>query len=81
MEKERTVSSKRLTANEIDRRGESLYNRSVRPLVEKPEHIGKQVVIDVESGDFEIDEDGLTASRRLLARRPDAALFGVRIGY
>jgi hypothetical protein len=43
--------------------------------------IGKQIVIDVETGDYEIDSDGLAASRRLLAKHPDAALFGARIGY
>ena len=65
---------------EIDRRGEDLY-QSLRPRVETPENIGREIVIDVETGDFEIDADGMAASRRLLARRPEAALYGARIGY
>jgi len=71
----------RLTDEEIDRRGQELYERQIRPLVETPENIGKQIVIDVETGDYEIDEDGLAASRRLLAKHPGAALYGLRIGY
>lgn len=70
-----------LTNQEIDRRGVDLYERRIRPLVERPEHIGKQIVIDVRSGDYEIDEDGLAASQQMLARHPDAALYGLRIGY
>jgi hypothetical protein len=71
----------RLTDEEIDRRGQELYERQIRPLVETPGNIGKQIVIDVETGDYEIDEDGLAASRRLLAKHPGAALYGLRIGY
>lgn len=37
--------------------------------------------MNVETGDYEIDDDGLAASRRLLARDPDAALYSLRIGY
>ena len=71
----------RISDDEIDQRGQRLYEERIRSLVEKPENIGKQIVIDVVTGDFEVDEDGLTASRRLLARHPGAALYGLRIGY
>jgi hypothetical protein len=71
----------RLTNEEIDRRGEELYERQLRTQVDVPENAGKQIVIDVETGDYEIDEDGLAASRRLLQRHPGAALYGARIGY
>lgn len=33
---------------------------------------GKMVVIDVDSGDYEVDADQAAALKRLLARRPDA---------
>jgi hypothetical protein len=66
---------------EIGRRGEQLYQQSIRQAVESEENIGKQIVIDVETGDYEIDTDGVSASRRLLARNPDGALYGARIGY
>jgi hypothetical protein len=71
----------RIRNEEIDRRGQELYERQIRQQVETPENIGKQIVIDIETGAYEISDDGLEASRRLLARHPDAALYGLRIGY
>ncbi len=71
----------RIPEHEIDRRGQELYEQGIRAEVETPENVGKQIVIDVETGEYEIDSDGLAASRRLLARHPGAALYGLRIGY
>ena len=62
----------RIPEDEIDRRGEELYEKTIRAKVETPENIGREIVIDVETGDYEIDADGLAASRRLLARHPEA---------
>jgi hypothetical protein len=76
-----TMHNARLPVEEIDRLGQSLYDEKLRSVVETPDYIGKQIVIDVETGDYEIDDDGLAASRRLLAKRPDAPLYGLRIGY
>jgi hypothetical protein len=41
---------------------------------------GKFVVIDIETGAYEIDADELTASDHLLARVPDAQIWLKRIG-
>jgi hypothetical protein len=71
----------RLRDAEIDRRGQEMYEQYIRAKVETAENIGKQIVIDVETGAYEIDSDGLAASRRLLVKHPEAALFGARIGY
>jgi hypothetical protein len=71
----------RMPVEEIDRRGAELYEGQIRRLVETPENIGRQIVIDVETGEYEIDGDGLAASLRLLARSPQASLYGARIGY
>ena len=38
-------------------------------------------MIDINSGDYEIDEDDLTATNRVLEKRPQAVLYGLRIGY
>ena len=65
---------------EIGRRGQALYDQKIRPLVEQ-DHRGKFLILDVNTGDYEIDAEDLTASERLLARRPEALLFGVRIGH
>ena len=43
--------------------------------------IGKFVIIDINSGEYEIDEDDITASIRLQARRPDAFGYIMRVGY
>jgi hypothetical protein len=68
--------------NEIGERGEELYATRLRPLVETEENMGKLIVIDVDSGDYEIgDEAGIEASLRLQARHPGGALYAIRIGY
>jgi len=71
----------RFTNEEIVHRGQELYANSVRALVEKEENLGKIVVMDVETGAYEIDTDALTASGRALAKHPGAAIFAVRIGH
>jgi len=68
----------------ISKRGQNLYERDLRTQVESEENIGKIVVIDVNTGHYAIDEDGLVASRRLREEHPDAdpqSLFAIRIGY
>jgi hypothetical protein len=67
------------TTEEIARRGREVYKRGIRHEVEG-EHRGRFLVLDVESGDYEIADDDLEASERLLERRPDALLYGLRIG-
>lgn len=71
----------RLTGDEIDRRGSSLYEQKIRPLVETAANIGKIISIDVETGDYAIADDLITAGDQVLARHPNAAMYGARIGY
>ena len=74
----------RISSEDIHRRGNEIYESVLRAQVETPENIGKQIVIDVETGDFEIGEingNGLAISHAVLARHPGAALLGLRIGY
>jgi hypothetical protein len=52
----------------------------IRPTVEPGNH-GKIVAVDVDSGDYELGEDTLSTTDRLLARRPDGQLWAFRIGY
>jgi hypothetical protein len=67
------------TAEEVAARGEALYEQRIRPHVEAT-HQGQFVVVDIETGAYEIDADDLTATKRALAKRPEAVLYGVRIG-
>ena len=68
-----------LTTAEIVERGTLIYEQRLRALLE-PAHIGKYVVIDVETGDYEVDADHMAASDRAAARRPDAVLYATRVG-
>ncbi len=64
---------------EITARGEAIYREQIRNLMETTEK-GKFVIIDIETGDYEIDSRDVTATLKLL-ERPDAVTYGVRIGY
>jgi hypothetical protein len=75
-----TIRQPRYTKEEHARKGTELYEQQVRPLVEAGNK-GKIVAIDIETGAFEIADDGLAAAHRLLARNPDAQIWCVRIGY
>ena len=72
--------NKTYAAEEVESRGTAIYEGKIRHLVE-PGEIGKFVVIDVDSGDYEIDERDGTAAGRLLKRRPGAMTWAVRVGY
>jgi hypothetical protein len=68
------------TAEAVAARGEAIYEQQIRAEVEA-EHKGQFVVIDIETGEYEIDADDLAATKRALAKRPNAVLYGLRIGY
>jgi hypothetical protein len=69
----------RYSKEEFARRGDEIYERAVRPRIEAGDE-GKFVVIDIETGAYEIDEDELAASDRLVARNSDAQLWVMRVG-
>ena len=64
----------------VESQGEALYEENIRSRVEATER-GKFVVIDVNSGDYEIDPDDAVATARLMAKRPSAITYAVRVGY
>ena len=68
------------TPEEVESRGEATYARRIRDKVD-PEHRGKFLVIDIETGDYEIDADDLAATQQLLATHPNAVIYGLRIGF
>ena len=61
-------------------RGQAIYEQQIRDQVEARNQ-GKFLVVDIETGDYEIDDDDLKATKRVMAKRPDAVLYGLRIGY
>jgi hypothetical protein len=74
------VRQPRYSKEEFSQRGKALYESQIRSQVEADNH-GKIVAIDIETGDFEVDEDTLVASDRLLLRHPDAQTWFIRIGH
>jgi hypothetical protein len=74
------MASARLTSSELSRRGQEIYDREIRKKVEKKHH-GKFLVVEVDSHDYEIDQDPVAANQRLRQRHPGALSYMVRIGY
>ena len=60
--------------------GESIYEKDVRPHMTDADK-GKMVVIDVYSGDYEIDRNSMVARDRLIKRQPGAIVYIGRVGY
>ena len=70
----------RYSAEETARRGDDIYRRVVRGQVE-PGTRGKVVAIDVDTAAFDLGDNAMQASDKLLARAPDAEIWFVRIGH
>ena len=70
----------KMNHSELSKQARELYEQ-LRPKVEIPENIGKLIVLDAESGDYEIDDMGIESSRRLQDRHPGSTLYAFRIGY
>jgi hypothetical protein len=69
-----------ISPQEVESRGEEIYERQLRRTVERGNH-GKFIVVDIQTGQYEIDEDDAQATKRALAKSPEAVLYGLRIGY
>jgi hypothetical protein len=71
-----------MSREEVARRGKQLYADRIRASVESEENVGKMVIIDVETGDYEVGDDaGIESAHRLRVKHPNGRLFGIRIGY
>lgn len=70
-----------LSREEVAQRAKQLYEDGIRQKVEIEENIGKMAIVDIETGDYEVDKTGLQASRNLSKKHQNARLFGIRIGY
>ena len=58
----------------------SIYREKIKPGLTEAD-IGKFVVIDVNSGDYEIAERDVEATGALKKRQPDACTYAIRVGY
>ena len=69
------------SGREIVRLGKEIYERDIRPMVE-PDHIGKFVAIDVDTGMWTMSDDEFDVSKRLREKRPEAVnVMSERVGY
>jgi len=69
----------RYSKEEFSRRGEEIFERDIRPQVADRDK-NDFVLIDIETGAYEVDADELAAARRLRARVPGAQIWGRRVG-
>ena len=74
------MSELKYSRKEVAARGEAIYQQDILSKVEDKSK-GKFLVLDIVSGEFEIDQDDLEATKRIMARCPNAVLYGLRIGY
>ncbi len=74
------VRQRRHSKEELAQRGQDLYESGIREQVEAGNK-GKIVAIDIETGDFEVDETLMGATDRLFERQPDAQPWTLRIGH
>ena len=65
---------------DLARRGQAYYDEHLRAELE-PEHNGEYLFLDVESGDYEMDEDELAAMARARAKHPRSVFYILRVGY
>jgi hypothetical protein len=76
-----TMPHPRFSGEEIVRRGEELYEQSIRSQVKTDENIGKIVSIDIETGEYAVDVDPVVVGLLVQSKRQEAAIYGKRIGF
>jgi len=74
------VREPRYSDAEFARRGGEIYDRDIRPQVDNDQNRGKYVLIDIETGAWEMDSDERVAAKRLDERVPDPQVWFLRVG-
>ena len=69
----------RYSSEEIAQRGQRLYEQKIRSQLDESE-TGKFLVLDIETGQYEIDRDEIAALKRAKEKNPKAALYLLRVG-
>ena len=70
----------KFTNKQISQRAHEIYNRSLRNLLE-PGQIGRYVVINIETGEYEVGDHYFDSLQLMRSRDKNAALHVLRIGY
>jgi hypothetical protein len=71
---------RRYSHEEIARRGDEIYKSEVRPQLKRSDK-GRFAAIDIETHEFALADDVLSASHQLRARVPEAQVWLVRVGF
>ena len=71
-----------MSKEEWGRAAAELYQTRIRPFVETNENLGKMLILDPVTGDYEIGDmsNSLAMNKRMLAAHPGSRLAGFRIG-
>ena len=69
------------SVEEVTVKANQLYANEIQSEVEIPDNIGKMLTIDIETGEYFIDTNGVEGMMSLKNKRPTARLFTLRIGY
>ena len=67
------------TKEEVAARAKTLYEQAIRAHVE-PENTGKYLVIDIDSGEYLMDDDEIALMKRAALKYSPYSLYGLRIG-
>ncbi len=70
----------RYSSKEIAERGHALYESDIQRSL-PPSAQGNFLVLDIETGDFELDSDQLAAVKRARAKHLDGAFYILRVGH
>ena len=70
----------RFSSDEIAERGQALFDREIRSTL-SPSEQGKFLVLDIETGDYELDKDELAAIKRARVKHPQGAFYMLRVGH
>jgi hypothetical protein len=64
----------------IAQRGRAVYEQKLRALLE-PAEIGRYLVLNIETEEYELGNDALTPSEAMRRRFPGTLFYAMRIGY
>jgi hypothetical protein len=74
------LGTSQYTAEEIAAKGRAIYESRLRTQLER-DNVGRFLVIDIETGEYEIGDDDLETSLRAQGKNPSGVRFGMRIGH
>ena len=70
-----------ISEKEIVQRGRALYEQKILADIDELTDKGNMLVINVETGEYEMDADDVAAAKQAKARFGDAPLFTMRVGH